>query len=111
LASPEKQAANSIKDNVGRQAMAQAAFVLSKLRTKDIKATSATKLFKYIYNQCTGLAVEWPKSVEKQTSIVELLHALQADGDMCNTDNIEELSRASQKKKRSSCSISLSTRV
>jgi hypothetical protein len=60
-----------------RQTMAQAVIVLIKLRTKDINATNVTKLSKYVYNLYAGLTAEWPKSVKKQTSIVELIQALQ----------------------------------
>lgn len=62
--------------------MAEAVFVSIKLRTKDINAITATKLSKYVYNLCAGLTAEWPKSVQKQTSIVELVQALQGEVDI-----------------------------
>ena len=78
----EKQAVNSLKVNVGRQAMAEAVFVPIKPRTKVINAITATKISKYVYNLCAGLTAEWPKSVQKPTSIVELVQALQGQVDI-----------------------------
>jgi hypothetical protein len=60
---------------VGRQAMAQALFVLIKLRIKHINPTTARKLYKYIYNLCAGRDAEWPKMSRSGLTIVELVQS------------------------------------
>jgi hypothetical protein len=85
---------------VGRQAMAQALFLLIKIRIKHINPTTARKFYKYVYNLFAGREAEWPKMSRSALTIVELVQVLQREVDIDPTPMTLKTGRSSR---NSSC--------